>query len=428
MGFGRWLLALTALGAVVRLVWLAVRWNDPIGFEDAYFYHHQANLIAEGRGYLSPFPLKTAGIEWPGAEHPPLYSLYLAAFSFLGATSVGWHQSATLLLGVGTVALIGLAGREAAGDRVGVTAAAIAAVYPHLWYQDAIVWAEASAQAAVALFVLVAFRAARRPTARNLAVVGLAAGLAALTRTELVLLIPLGVLPLAWRARPVDLRRRLVLAGAGLAAGGLVLVPWVALNLGRFDRTTTLSSNVGLTLASANCDTTWYGPNTGYWDFGCAQAAAASAPPGSDPSEVDAHARELALDYIAEHRDRLPAVVGSRLLRTAGLWSPSEQITVDTVLEGRPRPVAGAGVTTWWLAAALALVGVPALRRRGAALTPVVAPVVVMVVGAVTAFASVRYRATAEPAVVLLAAVGACTLLDRWLPRPDPTAPAVESR
>lgn len=418
-GFGRWILLATALGAMVRIAWLVNQWNDPIGFEDAFFYHHQANLLAEGKGFISPFTYRTTGVATPGAEHPPLFSLYLAAFSFAGATSIGWHQTATLVLGIGTVALVGLAGREAAGDRVGVAAAAIAALYPHLWYQDAIVWAEASAQAAVALFVLVAFRYRRRPTTRNLAVLGLAAGLAALTRTELVLLLPFGVVPLAWWTRAPATPGRIARLGLGLAAGGLVLSPWIALNLGRFDRTTTLSSNVGLTLASASCDTAWYGGRTGYWDFACAQAAASSAPAGADQSVVDAHARELALDYIAEHRDRLPAVLLARLGRTFGLWPPAEQVTIDT-LEGRPRGVAGAGVATWYLAAGLALVGVVALRRAGTTLVPLLAPVAVMVVGVLTAFASVRYRATAEPAVVVLAAVGACAALDRWRPTPPP--------
>ena len=265
------------LGAVIRIAWLVNQWNDPIGFEDAFFYHHQANLLADGHGFISPFPFLSSGIESPAAEHPPLFSLYLSVFSFLGATSVGWHQLATTLLGIATVPLIGFAGREAGGDRVGVIAAVIAAIYPHLWYQDGIVWAEASAQACVALFVLVAYRYVRRPSVRTLGALGLAGALAAMARTELVLLIPLGVIPLALLTQGLPRSRRISWAATGVAVGVAALLPWTAFNLARFEEPTTLSSNLGLTLASANCDSTWYGPTIGYWDFACAQTAGARA-------------------------------------------------------------------------------------------------------------------------------------------------------
>lgn len=413
--FGRWLLRAVAVGAVVRVAWLVNRWNDPIGFEDAFFYHHQANLLADGKGFISPFPFLISRISSPAAEHPPLYSLYLAVWSFLGATSVGWHQIATTLLGIGTVALIGLAAREAGGVRVGVVAAFIAALYPHLWFQSGIVWAEASAQATVALFVLVGFRYVRRPSVRTLGALGLAAALAAMARTELVLLLPLGVIPLALLTRPLALGQRLRWAAVGLAAGLLALAPWIGFNLARFDQTTTLSSNLGLTLASANCDSTWYGPTIGYWDFTCAQAAGVQVGlTGGDPSEVDAAARKEALTYIADHKGRLPAVLTARLLRVSGVWSPAQQVRID-VAEGRPERVAQSGVVLWWLVAGLAIWGVVVLRRAGIATWPAVAPVLVMLVGVMTAFASTRYRASAEPAVVVLAAAGAVALLDQWV-------------
>ncbi len=145
----------------------------------------------------------------------------------------------------------------------------------------------------------------------------------------------------------------------GIAA----LVPWMAFNLARFDQPTTLSSNLGLTLASANCDSTWYGPRIGYWSFWCAEAAGTNASlGGGDPSAVDAEAREQALTYIGDNRDRLPAVVAARLGRVSGLWRPGQQVRFD-VIEGRPGWLAAAGMGTWWLTLALAAVGVAALRR-----------------------------------------------------------------
>lgn len=416
-GFGRWILLATALGAVIRIAWLINQWNDPIGFEDAFFYHHQANLLADGKGFISPFPYLTSGVSSPAAEHPPLFSLYLAVFSLFGATSVGWHQFATTLLSIGTVPLIAVAAKEAGGRRAGILAGFIAAIYPHLWYQGGIVWAEASAQAAVALFVLVAYRYVRRPSVRTLGALGLVGALAAMTRTELVLLLPLGVIPLALWTEGLPRRAQFRWAAIGLAAGLGALLPWIGFNLVRFEQPTTLSSNLGLTLASANCDSTWYGPNIGYWDFGCAKAAGVDAAlTGGDPSEIDAAARHEALDYISEHRDRLPAVLAARTARIAGLWSPSELVEID-VVEHRPRPIAQAGVTLWWLVLGLAAVGVAALRRARIPSWPAVAPVVAMLAGVLIAFASTRYRASAEPAMVVLAACGAASLLSRWWAR-----------
>ncbi|MFN8017094.1 MAG: glycosyltransferase family 39 protein [Acidimicrobiales bacterium] len=410
--FRRWLAAAVGVGAVVRVAWLVDRWNAPIGFEDAFFYHHQANLLADGHGFISPFPFLSSGISSPAAEHPPLYSLYLSVFSYLGGTSVGWHQIATTLLGIGTVALVALAARAAAGDRVGIVAGFVAALYPHLWYQDGIVWAEAMAQATVALFLLVGFTYVRRPSARTLAALGAAAALAAMARTELVLLLPLAVVPLALWTEPMPRRQQLRWAGIGLVAGIVVLLPWTAFNLSRFDRPTTLSSNLGLTLASANCDTTWYGPTIGYWDFTCAQAAGNRASlTGGDPSDVDAEARSEALGYVGDHAGRLPAVLAARTMRTAGLWSPRQQVELD-VLEGRPTRVAQSGVTLWWATAACAVVGLVAMRRRGLPTWPAVASVLAMWLGVLTAFASTRYRASAEPAVVVLAAAGIVAMVD----------------
>jgi len=430
--FGRWLAVATALGAVVRLAWVAHTWNDPIGFEDAYFYHHQANLLADGKGFVSPFPYLSAGRPQPGAEHPPLFSLYLMVFSLAGATSVGWHQVATVIVGIGTVALIGLAGRAAGGERVGVVAAFVAAVYPHLWYQDGIVWAEASAQATIALFVLAAYRYVRRPTARALVVVALAAVVASMARTELILLLPLGVGALIVMTEHVTWARRARWTAAAIGIGLVALAPWVALNLGRFDRTTTLSSNLGLTLASANCDSTWYGNRIGYWDFTCASSAGQKASyAGGDPSVVDAEARREALEYIDANRSRLPAVIVARLGRITGLYAPRQQVLFDQ-LEGRPPAVASAGMATWWLVATLAVVGIVGLRRAGIPTVPATLPVVVMLVGVVTAFASTRYRASAEPAVVVLAAAGWVVVFDsamaRLRARPARPAPSVTAR
>ena len=97
---------------------------------------------------------------------------------------------------------------------------------------------------------------------------------------------------------------------------------------------------------------------------------------------MDAEAREQALTYMADNRDRLPAVVAARLGRVSGLWRPWQQVRFD-VIEGRPSWLAAAGMGTWWLTLALAAVGVAALRGRRIPSLPAVLPVVVVLIGVV---------------------------------------------
>jgi 4-amino-4-deoxy-L-arabinose transferase-like glycosyltransferase len=110
-----------------------------------------------------------------------------------------------------------------------------------------------------------------------MAAIGAMAGLAALARSELVLLLPLLVAPLALRTGVIDLRERVRWIGAATAATALVLAPWVVLNLTRFDRPVLLSSQFGGTLAVANCETPTYGKFLGYWSLQCSVPIALEA-------------------------------------------------------------------------------------------------------------------------------------------------------
>ena len=68
----------------------------------------------------------------------------------------------------------------------------------------------------------------------------------------------------------------------------LVVGPWVAFNLARFKDPVYISTNDGVTLAGANCDSGYYGTTIGLWTalpclYTTAQAAkveASAASPG----------------------------------------------------------------------------------------------------------------------------------------------------
>ena len=81
--------------------------------------------------------------------------------------------------------------------RTGLIAAAIAALYPNMWVPDGSLMAETVAIFTTALALYWAYRYWHEPSWQKLAIVGIAAGAGALSRSELVLIVPLMVVPLA---------------------------------------------------------------------------------------------------------------------------------------------------------------------------------------------------------------------------------------
>src|SRR5207302_10880566 len=100
--------------------------------------------------------------------------------------------------GFGTLALIGLTPRRAAGPRTGLIAAAVAAVYPVLVAADGAMMSETLYGLLIAGALYVSLRMVdgwRTPLAA--AILGALIGLAALTRAEGLLLLALLAWPLA---------------------------------------------------------------------------------------------------------------------------------------------------------------------------------------------------------------------------------------
>src|SRR5215510_8635547 len=156
--FGAWLAVIAVGGLAVRLIYL-FGWRNPwpvIG--DPYYYHHGANLLADGEGYVHPFRFLLEGVRMPGADHPPGYLTVLAGFSLLGMRSFLWHQVVSCFLGVGGVVAMGLAGRRIAGERVGLIVAVMTALSPNIFLFDAMVLSETLVVSTTAIVLLTAYR------------------------------------------------------------------------------------------------------------------------------------------------------------------------------------------------------------------------------------------------------------------------------
>ena len=426
--FALWLLAATTLGLVVRLIFIfRYKWDQGIG-GDAAYYHYQANALAKGLGFVDPWSwaLRKTGV-YPGAEHPPLYTIFLSIPSALGFDTFRQHILAGGILGSLTCTMVGLAGRAVAGARVGIIAAFLAAIYANLWVSDALVLSETIAAISVAGVVWLAYRFWRDPSVRNAAFFGLACGLVALSRAEIVFYLPIVALPLALRAAGLDTKQRLIRLGAMALLTAVPVMPWVAYNLSRFHDPVTLSTGGDFTLANTYCETTFYGERVGWWDLTC--MADRWKRPG-DESQVAAKFRQDGLDYLDAHLGRLPVVLAARVGRMWELYRPIQKLSWDSFEQGRnPNEVTWLALGQFYVLAVLAIAGLVMLRRRKTIIYPLIGLAISSTLAAMIAFGNTRYRVPAEITLVIGAAVALSRLYDRWRPsrQGDAPLPAVDS-
>jgi hypothetical protein len=411
------LLVIVLVGLVLRLAYVWFVWRDRELLGDPVFYHEAANLLADGKGFINPFAYRD-GLSMESADHPPLYTLFLGLVSTMGVRSVVGHMVASCLLGAAAIYVSGLLGKEVASRRVGLIAAALVAIYPNTWRYDGMVLSESMVILVVSATLLAAYRYWRAPSMWRLAATGAGVALCALARSELLLLSVFLVLPLVVLTKARPWRDRLRWLGAAALTCTLVLTPWVVFNLSRFDRPVLLSGQMEVTLTVANCPGAYYGTLVGYWDYSCGgrilDARGVSTSTGDGTAERVL--LEETLDYMRSEAGRIPAVVGVRVARLFNLWSPVNAVDIDSVVERHPRSVAWASLVSFWVVGATAAAGAVVLRRRRALVFPLLTPLAVVAATTVLFYASTRFRAAAEGALCVLAAVAVDAAWRRWGP------------
>jgi 4-amino-4-deoxy-L-arabinose transferase-like glycosyltransferase len=402
--FGWGLAAIALVALAVRIAYVLIdRANMSFG-GDAFFYHAGANLLAQGRGFIEPH-FSGASHMGQAADHPPLYLVFLAIPSFLGMTSSLTHLIWSCMLGTATVVVVGFVGRAVLNPRVGLIAATVAALYPNIWAPDGSLQAETAAMFLTALIMLLAYRYLQTPSRWRLVAIGAVAGAAGLARSELLLYVPLIVVPLALLTRTVSVRRRFLWAGVATLATLVVIGPWVGYNLSRFQHPVYLSSQFDPLLASANCDTAYYGRLTGYFSVPCAAADQRRDHIGGDESEQAIGYRRAALDYIKHHEGRLPVVVAARVGRILNLYAPRQELSLEEFFDRRERTVARAALVSYYALALLSIAGVLMLRRRRIPVFPILAALAVVLITTALTYSNARFRTPAEIMLAILAAV-----------------------
>ena len=396
-GFWPAVAGIVAVGVLLRVLYtlLEAPW-PPSTIDDQFYFNALPHLLADGHGFINPFLFSFQDqLVRATAEHPPLHSVVLAGLAELGGRSADAQRLTGAVFGAGTIVVAALLARRLAGERAGLVAAGIAALYPVLITTDGALMSESLFVVLVGLSLLAAFRLADVPSAGRGAVLGILVALAALTRGEALLLLALLLLPVL--REPAGRRAALV----SVSAFAVVLTPWIVRNWTVFDQPVLISTNPGSAIGGANCEETFYGDQLGGWRPQCLQPT-----PGNEAEHM-ADLRREGIDYARDHAGRLPVVLAVRLAR---VWNAYDLLQVP---EGRSLRAHKLGVAAFLVLVPFAIAGAVLLRRRRVALWILLAPALMVSVTALLTYGNQRFRAPAELTVVVLAAVAADALWRR---------------
>jgi hypothetical protein len=417
MSTKRWrilLVVATAVGLAVRLAAVMGRPNLAAG-GDPLYYWGIAKLLVEGKGWVDPFLYNLEHrVVAQTAKLPPLYTMTLTLPPLVGFKSFYASRIWSAIINTAAVPVGAGLGCDVAGRTVGAIAAFGMALYPNIWMPATVSMSETISPIMALLVLWGAYRMARDPSLRRAIILGVAIGFAALARDELVVFSFLILLPLclprraamAWSAR---FRRGWRPLLGGLLATAVVIVPWVTFNVVRFGQPMLITDRLGVTLASANCDQSWFGSLAGYWKQTCAVDDVAGVTGGE--SGQQGVATHDAVDYVERHLGSLPQVEFERLGRTFSFWNVDNQMRLDVFLEDRPDPWVWVGLGSYYGLVLLVPVGLRRLRKARVPLFPLVAVFADVVVVTLLTYGDTRFRATLEPALVLVGAVAVAGFL-----------------
>jgi 4-amino-4-deoxy-L-arabinose transferase-like glycosyltransferase len=355
-----------------------------------------------------------AGSRGPSAYFPPAYPYFIAAIDLLDGhrtprgPSIQGVRIAQALLGTVTVGLIGLVAFELFGAAIGLIAMLIATVYPGMIELVGVAIAENLLTALVLAAIWATLRS-RRVGARKywwVAGAGALAGLAALTHTNGVLLVPalaIGV----WGGRPRFSRRSLAAPALLVAAAVIVIVPWTIRNAVSLHSFIPISDETGITLVGTYNATSAADHQVPYkWRIFAAipsdRRLAANVARVSEPA-LDARLRDQAFAYIGDHPLAPLEVAFHNTLRLFELEG-SFAWRASAAAIGLNTGTARIGVYSFWVLCLLALLGAFTAAARSAPrwvwLVPLLLALSVVLVNVETP----RFRAPVDPFLVLLAA------------------------
>lgn len=386
---------------------------------DAGDYHRHALSISAGDGFPD-----SVFVDGPSAFRPPLYPYVLGATYFVSGDSVTAGRLAGALLGVLTVLLIYMIALTALRDRrIALAAAALAAVAPPLVLPSKALATEPLFLAVMMGAVLLALYARERGgDLRLAAAAGACCGLAALTRSNGVLL----VIPIAfglWRFGPRPSRPRLGSLAAptvAVVAALLTIAPWTVRNAVELGQFVPVASQPGFgAVGTYNDDAAEVDGYTAIWTVPTDVESLKPIYARTDltEAELDDELRSRAIEYATDHPGYVIEATFWNALRI--VQAADEHPRTDEANELQ-LSLSGAEARverlSFYLLAALAAVGMVVARRRPRehrlpAFVWAIPVLMVMVV--LPILATTRYRMPAYPFLVLAAAPALVAAADR---------------
>ncbi|WCO67328.1 glycosyltransferase family 39 protein [Iamia majanohamensis] len=404
--------------------------GDCVIITDAPVYREQAIENADGHWFQTA-ELDETGRRQPSALHPPLYATFLTAFTLAGVEDFDALRALASTLGIATVAVSGLFARRLAGDRVGLIAAGLVALHPMVWINDVVLMSESLYALFVPLVAWAGLRFWERRDATSAALLGATIGLAALTRSEAILLVGVVGLPLVLGPLRRWTAARWRQLGALVLAALVVVAPWVGANMVRFHEPTAFTTTAGFSLVFANCDAVYEpGPRLGARSPECLQGARTEYQfqADDDQSDVDAYLFGTAVDTITSRPLDAARAGLARVGRMWGVYRPFETIRAEEYLERRGVGRSELAVVVGWEVMAAGAWGAWLLRRRGLPISPLVGWVVTSTVVAFINLGLHRFRASSDVALCILAAVAIDELVRWWTGERSPAPPGGRDR
>jgi 4-amino-4-deoxy-L-arabinose transferase-like glycosyltransferase len=366
------------------------------------------------------------------SDLPPLYPFVLVGVY----TLFGRHPIPVAVVQIGfdvlTILLLYQIGRRIAGETVGLLAAAFYGFYPYLLYQNLTLNDTCLFILLLTAGIWAAYRARDTHRWRWAALIGVLFGLAALTKTLIVLILPLLVL---WWWRAIGFRQAVRLSAIGGAALVLVILPWAIRNTRLQGELVLISTNSGSNLHQGNnaCVADYLARG---WDaqwVNCIQKAPASL----SETGADRWHRDQAIQYLRDHPGAWPHLFWTKLWV---LWSPvimpyalppDPYLVDDAVLQFNSRPFQIARVIhVLYFGPLLALgaIGLILAWQHRLEIGPLVAVFAAITVTYVVFHPSTRYRSPADPFVFILSAYTVTRVWPRIAPylpnlRPIPGEP-----
>ena len=250
-GFLLMLVAMAGLALLLRLgVWAelgAVNGGrnsvyTPSVFTDLATYMKLGREIAAGE-YSGPFYYQ-----------PFYYAVFLPVCYWLSAGSIGFVIFVQSLLGAGTSWFAGLAAARLFGRTAGIVAAGFVAISTPLLLYAPFHQNETLQAFNLTLLFYLSLRACERWSLRRWCAVGVVAGIAILTRGNIVLFLPGLMIALAWSGRRRGIRWPRLAAGCALllATAYLVQLPFIIHNTRETEELTGPSTAADAVLALGN--------------------------------------------------------------------------------------------------------------------------------------------------------------------------------